>query len=222
MPLPRCFCWTRFGTEAGQSVAQILARKEQERIANAGIFFWGIGNALGPSMIELLRRTESPEVIFSPIRSAPRPGDACPSSVVAWTIGETLSGDEYELPQRCLITSRYDPESPRARHYALVCRSESPIKPSGQEQRIEFGQLKNLLTGRPVGASQVTAVVRLEPTAKAENSNSYEIGFRAELAPPYFIVLQSPVPLLGSHRDGWEEIVDQAWNSKALDDIRSA
>ena len=28
--LPTHFCWTRFGTEAGESVAHILARKERD------------------------------------------------------------------------------------------------------------------------------------------------------------------------------------------------
>jgi hypothetical protein len=31
--IPRYFCWTRFGTEAGQTTAQIIERKERERIA---------------------------------------------------------------------------------------------------------------------------------------------------------------------------------------------
>jgi hypothetical protein len=215
MPIPECFCWTRFGPEAGQSVEQILARKEQERVANGGVFFWGIGNALGPSMVELLRRTESPEVIFSPIRTAPRPQDASPSSVVAWTAAETLSGDRYQLPRQCLITSRFDPENPRSRHYALVCRRTSSVKQESERERIEFSQLKNLLTGRAVGASQVTAVVRVDTNARTATVNSYEVAFRAELAAPYFIVLQAPVPLPVLRRDEeWADIVQRAWNSK--------
>src|SRR5579884_2743661 len=89
-PLPDCFCWTRFGTEAGQTVAHILQRKEQERSANAGIFIWGIGNAIGPSIRELVRRTTYPEVLFSRIKCPPNPRDARPPAVAAWTIGETL------------------------------------------------------------------------------------------------------------------------------------
>jgi hypothetical protein len=69
--LPDCFCWTRFGTEAGQAIVHILQRKEQERSANDGLFIWGIGNAIGPSIRELVRRTNRPEVLFSPIKSSP-------------------------------------------------------------------------------------------------------------------------------------------------------
>src|SRR2546427_2240867 len=123
MPLPACFCWMRFGTEAGQSIEQILGRKEEERLANEGLFFWGIGNALGPSMTELLRRTDVPGVLFSPIRSAPRPIDVAPGAVSAWTEAEGLAGQRYQLPSRALITSRFDASSPRDSHYALVCQS---------------------------------------------------------------------------------------------------
>src|SRR5262249_38682912 len=148
MPLPECFCWTRFGTEAGQSPEQILERKEQERKANDGVFFWGIGNAIGPSMLELLRCTDSPEVIFSPIHSMPRREDAMPESVVAWSEAQTLSGDEYQLPQHSLITSRFAPLRPRAKHYALVCYSEAPVAIRACHERLQFSGLRNLLTNR--------------------------------------------------------------------------
>src|SRR5258706_16407972 len=138
MPLPELFCWTRFGTEAGQSVEQIFARKEQERAANAGTFFWGIGNAIGPSMLELLRRTDSPEAVFSPIQSRPRREDARPTSVVAGTQAHTLWGDEYRLPGQSLITSRFDLVKPRAKHYALVYYSENRIENGLPHEQIPF------------------------------------------------------------------------------------
>ena len=39
--LPSHFVWTRYGTESGESMGAILARKERERIAAAGCFLWG-------------------------------------------------------------------------------------------------------------------------------------------------------------------------------------
>ena len=96
MNIPLQFCWTRFGTEAAQSIDQILVRKEEERQANHGLFLWGIGNAVGPSILELVRRASVPEVIFSPIKSAPREEDVSPPAVVAWTAGSTICGDRYE------------------------------------------------------------------------------------------------------------------------------
>jgi len=215
MSLPECFCWTRFGTEAGQSPDQILVRKEQERIANRGVFFWGIGNAIGPSMLELIRRADAPEVVFSPIRSLPRREDAKPSSVVAWTEAETLSGEKYCLPPHSLITSRFDPLSPRVRHYALVCSSGSKIMARLGKEQIQFGKLRNILTGRPVGASQVTAVVYSIPAGSSQGM-SYDVALRTLLAPPYFIILRRPVPLIPSADcPSWSEIVSQTWDRKA-------
>ena len=92
MSLPKHFCWTRFGTEAGETIDRILERKESERQRNGGIFLWGIGNAIGPSMRELLRVERTPEVIFSPIRSNPKREDAQPSTVIAWRAGRDLDG----------------------------------------------------------------------------------------------------------------------------------
>ena len=215
MPLPEHFCWTRFGSEAGQSIEQIFARKEQERIANGGVFFWGIGNAIGPSMLALVQRTSSPEVLFSPIRSAARRQDAMPSRVVAWTEGRTLGGEEYKLPQQSLITSRLDVERPRSKHYALVCYSECPLAIGISGEQIHFGKVRNLLTSRLVGASQVTSVVCLSVGSSRTNALTYDVALRSRLAPPYFIELRAPVPLANSSADRcWAEAVRKTWDEK--------
>jgi hypothetical protein len=215
MALPEVFCWTRFGTEAGQSVEHIFARKEQERIANAGLFFWGIGNAIGPSMIELLRRTDSPEALFSPIQSAARREDAIPSTVVAWTQAQTLLGEEYRLPEQSLVTSRFYLVKPRAKHYALVCYSKSPIEVRVGSEEIHFTGLRNLLTSRPVGASQVTAVVQMSASEPYKAGASYGVAFRAHLTPPYLVSLRTPVALtVSGDEHSWAEIVRQTWNCR--------
>jgi hypothetical protein len=46
MNLPETFCWTRYGTESGSPIEAIILRKELERQV-AGVFCWGVGNALG-------------------------------------------------------------------------------------------------------------------------------------------------------------------------------
>lgn len=215
MSLPECFCWTRFGAEAGQSINKILTRKEEERVANGGIFFWGIGNAIGPSMLELIRLSDSPEVVFSPIRSAPRRDDAAPSSVVYWTGAETLAGEQYSLPECSMITSRSNGGGITAKHYALVCYRQSPIRIDIQRETLEFARLRNVLTGRRVGASQVTAIVRNMPPEVRLKSPSYEVAFRARLVSPYFIVLRAPIALSPTERvSAWENVVRDAWSSK--------
>jgi hypothetical protein len=218
MSLPESFCWTRFGTEAGQSANGILARKEQERAANRGLFFWGIGNAIGPSIAELVRILDNPEVLFSPIRSSPRRDDVAPAVVAAWSEATTMAGEPYSLAAQSLITSRLDPITPRDVHYALVCYSDQSLFGAASDGKIVFGRLRNLLTKRPVGASQVTAVVQYDKTAQ-ETGAAYDVNFRAMLVPPYFIRLRKPMPLplfSGNHHD-WERAVSLLWRQRAVD-----
>jgi hypothetical protein len=195
-PLPEWFCWTRFGTEAGQTTEHILQRKERERTANGGVFIWGIGNALGPSIRELVARVPNPQVLFSPIKSQPKAQDVEPPAVAAWTAGETLDGNDYCLPVHSLVTSRYDPSSPKETHYALVCFSDVPITATRLQDKIAFEALMNIRTGRPIGASQVTAVVHRRSCERSlRRKGAYDVAIRAVLVPPYFVKLRHPLVL---------------------------
>jgi len=100
MMIPRYFCWTRFGTEAGQEFSRIIERKEEERQVGNGMFLWGIGNAVGPSILALLRVSGYPEVLFSPIKSAPKSFDVNPSAVAAWTDAFSLNGEPFSPPEK--------------------------------------------------------------------------------------------------------------------------
>lgn len=191
MCLPEYFCWTRYGTEAGESFSLILSRKESERRANGGVFLWGIGNALGPSIGSLVQRTARPKVVFSPIRSLPRACDVTPEQVVRWTSGETLSGNMYILPRHSIVTSRATPQSASRSHYALVCHSPRPLKPDHDQETLSLGELRNLLSGRPLGASQVTAVVARN--AEKHSGSLYPATLLVDLLAPYFVRLRNPV-----------------------------
>lgn len=214
MTLPTFFCWTRVGTEAGQPIGQILARKEEEREANDGLFLWGIGNALGPSIQALLRRTMNPEVLFSPIKSVPRSVDTQPAAVAAWTAAYTFRGEPFNLPDRTLVTSRYDPNAPRKSSYALVCSSSVPLNQASCGGQIAPATLRNLRTGRPVGASQVTAIVE-RVASIVENTSAYQILIRAKLVEPYFLRLRDPLPLPRPNRSrDWDKAVRDEWSHR--------
>jgi hypothetical protein len=209
MTLPHEFCWTRIGIEAGQPLRSIFHRKDQERAANNGLFFWGIGNAIGPSVAELVRCSRQPEVIFSPIKSAPRRADVNPESVVAWTQAESFEGRAYPLPRQALITSRLNLENPKRAHYALVCRATAPLVPANFGT-VDIGSLGNLLTGRPVGASQVTAVVR--HSRSGAPVRTYSTVLRARLVAPFLLRLHSPVRLSPQNpAEQWDRLVNDFW-----------
>lgn len=189
--LPDAFCWTRFGTEAGESIERIVERKEHERQANGGVFLWGIGNSVAPGIADLLGRVDPPEALFSPIRSRPRKVDVTPGCVVRWTAAEDLFGVPYRLPEHTRVTSRWDPERRGSGHYALVCGSPDPIE-LGDHGEVRFGALRNLRSGAPLGASQVTAVVEHVDDAVDPSSTQYTVALRVCLVAPFFVRLLAP------------------------------
>jgi hypothetical protein len=181
------FCWTKYGTEAGQPVEAILARKELERQRNpGGVFLWGIGNSIGPSLRALLADVVTPTAVFTPMQARPRRIDTHPPAVVRWTAGVGLDGSAYTLPEHCVVTGRRNPARPR-KHYALVCASDRPLtdSPGG---RLHRSQLRNYVRGTAVGPSQVTAVVRSDDDGPAAGVG-YPIGFAARLVYPFLVEL---------------------------------
>ena len=89
-------------------------------------------------------------VLFSPIKGRPRTVDATPSSLLLWQEWER---DGMTQPTQGLITSHGGARS----HYAMLCRD---IHVCTHGERLPEGVLVNLLSGKRVGSSQVTAVVR--------------------------------------------------------------
>jgi hypothetical protein len=194
--IPSRFCWTKFGSEAGEGVEAILTRKEQERAANHGIFMWGIGNSVAPGIRALLGLESNPSVIFSPMRSKPKAIDAAPGRVVNWGGARGLDGQKWNIPPGSSVTSRGESGNGvlKRTHYALVCRALESLPISGNiadAAKLSFGSLTNLVSGSPVGYSQVTSVVGYRHSTEAVGP-SYTIGFRAWLVYPYFVELFDP------------------------------
>ncbi len=136
-----------------------------------------------------------PEVLFSPIKGPPRRVDVSPAHVVEWRVGETIAGERRALPPTFHVRGGSGTErmSPR---YALVCASQRPLIVSDHGQ-LNFDTLRNLLSGNPVGASQVTAVVRR--LDGMSDRRHYAVAMRARLVEPFFIRLREPVPVAGAN-----------------------
>ncbi len=188
--LPEVFCWTKFGGEAGEPAEAIFQRKELERSRNGGIFLWGIGQSIRPSLEALLRTTESPEVVFSPIKAAASPRDLFPRDVVIWCGAIGFDGQRYRLPCFSLVTSKLDAStSVRSSHYALICERDEPILTGGGAgQTVIPANLRNLLSGSALGSSQVTSVVR-QVSDNYPASTEYPVITRARLVYPYLVRL---------------------------------
>lgn len=190
MPLPRAFCWTRFGAEAGQNFEVILARKENERRQNGGVFLWGIGNNVAPSLPSLFERVRRPMLAFSPIKSRAQQHDESPNQIAVWTRATGAGGEHFQIPSGSMVTSRYTPG--KTQHYALVCKSQQPLRSLTSPEWISMGALRNVKTGNPVGSSQVTAMVSFDAARKASGA-IYPVAFYCELADPYVLKLEAPL-----------------------------
>lgn len=189
--IPLAFCWSRMGVNSGEELSSILRRKSHE-LSCGGLFVWGIGNNVVAAVRKLAQCEENPWVLFSPMYARAAKIDRLPESVIAWLdyIGET--GTLTPLPDEVLVTSRgHTPRSAKRQYFALFCTAEEPVA-LGNFGDIDKGHLRNLDSGKPVGDSQVTAVV-----ARREGSPTrrYSIAVRAKLVAPYCAPLATPVPL---------------------------
>lgn len=196
--LPSTFCWTKMGIEAGEDLATIIRRKEWERQLGGGYFFWGIGQSLGQNAKIAAREIASLHAFFSPMTSKPKTIDTTPNEVVLWNAWIDTQGRVRQLPIHCLVTSRASLPSGRKKenHYALVCFSDEKLNEQKGDMCIFPSCLRNMNTNKPLGASQVTAVVRVEERyEKICNNKSYSISFTTELKPPYCIQLAQPMLL---------------------------
>jgi hypothetical protein len=210
--LPDAFCWTKFGAEAGELPSAIFQRKELERSRNGGIFLWGIGQSIGPSLPELLRLAPEPEVLFSPMRTRAAARDTSPAAVVRWRGATGYDGRRYVIPEHSLVTSRMNPGRPQSAHYALVCKSHSPLTTPGDDEHLALETLRNLRSGTSLGASQVTAVVRRAASAGPSRVN-YPVTARAWLVYPYLVRLTRPACVSdnrGGNRSGHAKALPQA------------
>lgn len=191
MLIPRYFCWTKFSAEAGEDAQSILQRKEAERLANDGLFLWGIGSSIKPSLLALLDRTRNPEVVFTPMLSPAAEHDRQPDSVGVWLEATGLDGAPFEIPAGSTVTSGLRAGGPRRCHYALVCRRDSPLT-EHDDRWLDEDRLRNLRTGTRVGSSQVTSVV--ERTDDQTARQRYSVAFAAQLVTPYQVVLSNCSP----------------------------
>jgi hypothetical protein len=192
-------CWTRMQAEAGQNLPDIIARKELERCAGAGLFFWGIGNPPNRSASTLARGGVEVDVVFSTMKGRARVADAKPETVLVWQRYMDAWGAERSVPEHVLVTSRGDTATGAKRvHYALVCKSEVPldINDLGPFDPGAYCNLGDL--GRAVGASQVTALVRR--VRVGSSTGGYRINMRAKLAGSYWVKLTTPTPLSTARR----------------------
>jgi hypothetical protein len=182
------FVWTKMGVESGETLEQIVRRKEAERVKGNGQFWWGIGNSLG-SAVRDAARTQGGRlpVLFSVMLGRPRAADSAPEMTWRWTSWEDEGGRSQAIPLHAKVISRGT--GAKDRHYALVCHSDVPLALARGGVRFDPARYRTL-SGKVPGSSQVTALLRGNPDS--HESGPYEICFRAVLVEPWAVKLVHP------------------------------
>lgn len=190
-------CWSRMQAEAGQRLYEIVKRKEAERRAGDGVFFWGVGNAPAKAISVLARAEREVEAVFSVMLGKPKPADASPESVVVWRRYVDLHGMVRELPDHVVVTSRGG--GGRQCHYALMCQSDRALVLDDLGP-FDPGLYRNASkAGGVVGASQITALLVRNARVGCDEGR-YRVNLRAFLRGSYWVKLVEPVTL--SAEDG--------------------
>lgn len=196
MTLPHAFVLTRIGVETGMDLDTIFAYKELERRSNdEGRFAWGIGNAV--------RTDGALEVAFIGVKK-PQPIDITPDGALFWNDPRLPAGS-------FVITRRNTRTGKQKRAYALICASDKPL---GVDDLgvIDLGMLCNVHSGKPLGASQNTALVQ---PFKGEPGNPRRVILWASLIE--VLALRNPVALSPhDHRSAMEAAKTgkvEAWRS---------
>jgi hypothetical protein len=221
------------GTESGEDLSTIILRKEWERRLGGGRFLWGIGQSLGKNAELAASKVGTLTAVFSPMPSKPKAIDVTPGDVVLWNAWLDGNGHVRPLPLHTFVTSRATLPSGRRKesHYALVCTSPGELG-AGSNLTVFPHGLKNVSTGKGLGASQVTAVVNCDATVNDTQAKSYTVSFVVELEAPYFVRLAHPTVLksrdiaevAATSKDGdleaWAKLVKRLRNQPTIEKKR--
>jgi len=194
--IPELFCWTKVGSLSGEGLAALVCRKELERRAGGGVFYWGVGHAVGPAVAELAVDGRDPAVVFSRMRAATPERPEEPAPLTLWRAYRDRYGHQGALPGHVVVTSRAPAGGavPLRSHYALICRSEQALSTVDQGT-LRLHELVNYATSRPLRYSNVTTLVKRRTAGAAPDGPEYSVLAVASLLQPYFVELLDPIVL---------------------------
>ena len=179
------FVYTKPGAfETGEMLTNIIARKEAERLAGKGTFWWGVGNSLGSRLTKEAQAAGGilPLLFLVPKRpTIARREDVAPAFEFHWTRWQADDGKTASVPSHAHVISRGDEN--KRKHYALVCRSETPLTFDTNGPTFDLRQCTTA-TGKAPGSSQVTALVWGDLN-QPQPAGEYHIVFKASLIYPW-------------------------------------
>jgi hypothetical protein len=222
------FVWSLIGADAGEPLSHIIIRKEEERKAGAGEFWWGLGTPLGAAVesAAILNSGTLP-TLFSALEE--REGDSN-QGIRVWSGWRSIKGGAHgSIPNHVLVTSGYDADKPDKPHYALVCHSDIQIA-LGDHGFFDPTSCRTLKNGKAPGPSQRAALLTRQG---AHPQGRYTVAFQAGLVGPWYVKLTRDRVLTGAelmrlrqYQDGdnWLHLVNslRGKQSEAVSDERAS
>ena len=219
--LPRAFCWQRIGPYSEQTPNLVLYRKNLERLAGDGVYWWGHGiggicESIDPHLIKAVKQTEHPpKVLFSPMK---RDADQPAQGRRIFFEAVTKDGSRYELPPHVIMT-RNSGDKPS--YFALICSSEEPLDPAPRRiiHKINVTNYRSIYkTGERSernlkGAGQrTTMVIERSGSERRFAADGYPVIFQAKLIWPYCVqlVYKSSEKLKPPDRKALDDISNRA------------
>ena len=175
------FVWSLMGEDAAEPLSHIITRKEAERKAGGGEFWWSIGSTIAKELEEVaISNGGSLPVFFSALGL--QGGGGSKQQICVWNGWRSRDGKRRDhIPGHVLITSDYKPERP---HYALVCHSASQVA-LGNHGYFDPVTCPTL-SGKTRDRRQRTALL----TGNAiQPHGPYPIAMRADLVSPWYVRL---------------------------------
>lgn len=184
------FIWSLMGQDAGQSLDEIIIRKEAER-GTGQTFWWGLGTGLGA-------RVESAAIsnggtlpaLFSALGNQKQTSN---QKTYVWNGWRSVRKGRYRtyshgsIPEHALVLGG----SPDRAYYGLVCRCDTELV-LGDHGPFDPAQCRTVAKGVAPGRSQRAALL----TGHVKHPHGpYSITFIAHLVEPWFVRLTHPKAL---------------------------
>ena len=201
-------CWTRVGTAAGESIENIIARKEYERQAsNDNIFFWQVGNAPLSNLQGLWKEKSRIQVIFSKQKTGPSRKESNPEKVLVWqNYKNCYNRTTHSIPEESLVTSG----GSKCHSYALVCRTRTPLHDQWNRSRKQCFDPRVL--DKEIARQRVTELFKVDGISRDKPDWMY--GYCEEMEASlvrkygYWVRLENPKEYTGEEWEEWKKILE--------------
>ena len=187
------FVWGEVSFDAGESPEHIVVRKEAERIAGSGEFWWGVDAPFGITVeVKAEQNGGTLPVLFSRSRKTDKQQSG---QVRVWDTWRSLLHPQQHgrIPGHIIVTSGHDPGKRQTR-YALTCHSDGKLALGAigfcdlaQSRSVKDGGRVDGLRGAHVLIKDKPLISRLGHSSESVHS----IAFKATLVGHSFVLLEN-------------------------------